>query len=272
MEIFQSLTLIKVVAFLTLVIGILVKVIGLPDQIKKNYRRKSTEGQSVAFWVIAWLAYLLWAFYGVLKNDLVIVIGQGLGVLTTGIILYQVFIYRKNKKPIVDNDNVKCKELREGKDYIGVGGGCLILNDKDEILLIKRAGEVRNEAGYWSKPGGGIKFGEKAEEAMVREMKEELGIEVKITGLLPHTDHIIKTPQNFSQAQNFDPLYTGGGKMEHWLALNFVAEIVSGEPKNMEPNKCDEVAWFPLDKLPKKITQTTKEPVENYLVGKWIKI
>jgi len=56
--------------------------------------------------------------------------------------------------------------MQKGKDYIGVGGGCLILNDKNEVLLIRRAGEVRNEAGYWSKPGGGVKFGETAEEAM----------------------------------------------------------------------------------------------------------
>lgn len=176
--------------------------------------------------------------------------------------------------------------MKKGKDYIGVGGGCLILNDKDEILLIKRAGEVRNEAGYWSKPGGGVKFGEKAEDAMVREMKEELGIEVKIIGLLPHTDHVIEKQKRgkrlfleeerneVKRRERCDLEERGNKKrfekIEHWVALNFVAEIVSGEPKNMEPNKCDEIAWFPLDKLPEKITQTTKEPVENYLAGKWI--
>ena len=147
--------------------------------------------------------------------------------------------------------------MKKGRDYIGVGGGCLILNDQNEVLLIRRAGEVRNEAGWWSKPGGGVKFGEKVEEAMIREMKEELGIEVEIVGWLPHTDHIIRNEQDKSQ---------------HWIALNFVAKIVKGEPKNMEPHKCDKVAWFPLNKLPEKITQTTKEPVENYLKGKYIKL
>jgi ADP-ribose pyrophosphatase YjhB (NUDIX family)/uncharacterized protein with PQ loop repeat len=260
MEWINSITLIEVISFLTLLVGVLVKVIGLPDQIKKNYKRKSTEGQAISFWIIAWLAYLLWWYYGVLKHDIVIIIGQGLGVLTTGVILWQVFIYRKNKKPILDNEggvDVKSKNVK-GKDYIGVGGGCLILNDRKEILLIRRSGEVRNEAGWWSKPGGGVKFGEKVEEAMIREMKEELDIEVEIIGYLPHTDHIITKETNEDE--------------QHWVAFNFIAKIINGQPKNMEPHKCDKIGWFPLDKLPKKITQTTKEPVENYLAGKWIKI
>ncbi len=146
------------------------------------------------------------------------------------------------------------KKLIKGRDYIGVGGGCLIFNDKNEILLIHRAGKVRNEAGWWSKPGGGVDFGEKVEDAMIREMKEELDIKVRITGCLPHTDHFTKD------------------KNQHWVALNFVAEIISGTPKNMELEKCDEVKWFSLDNLPKKISQTTTESIENYMSNRWIEL
>ncbi len=160
--------------------------------------------------------------------------------------------------------------MQKGKNYIGVGGGCLILNDKEEVLLIRRAGEVRNEAGWWSKPGGGVKFGEKAEDAMVKEMKEELDIDVKIVGLLPHTDHIIK--MRSLSAKDSATVDTEGGSIEHWVALNFVAKIISGQPKNMEPHKCDKIGWFPMNKLPEKITQTTEEPVENYLAGRYIKV
>ena len=35
-------------------------------------------------------------------------------------------------------------KLINGKDYIGVGGGVLILNDDGEALLMKRGGNVRN--------------------------------------------------------------------------------------------------------------------------------
>jgi len=259
MESLHSITLIGIVSFLTLTIGILVKLIGFPDQVRINYKHKSTDGLSTSFMIISWLAYALWTFYGILKGDMVIIIGQGLGVLTAGIILWQVFIYRKNKISTTrEEDRGKNKnEMQKGKDYTGVGGGCLILNDKNEVLLIRRAGEVRNEAGYWSKPGGGVKFGETAEEAMRREMKEELDIEIEITGYLPHTDHIITNKTN--------------KEYQHWLALNFIAKIINGEPKNMEPHKCDKIDWFPMDKLPEKITQTTKEPIENYSAGRYIK-
>lgn len=146
------------------------------------------------------------------------------------------------------------KNFERGKDYIGVGGGVLILNDKKEILLIKRAGKVRNEAGWWSKPGGCVEFGERVTETMKREIKEELDIDIEILGYLPHTDHIIKEEN------------------QHWVAFNFVAKIVSGEPKNMEPEKCDEIKWFGFDELPQKITQTTSEPIADYIKNIYIKL
>jgi 8-oxo-dGTP diphosphatase len=151
---------------------------------------------------------------------------------------------------IVNKDN----KLKPGKDYIGVGGGVLILDDQDRTLLIKRAGDVKNEAGWWSKPGGTIDYGEKVIDAMKREIKEELDIEIEINGYLLHTDHVIKEDN------------------QHWVAFNYIAKIESGKPKNMEPHKCDEISWFTLDNLPEKITQTTKEPIKNYLAGRYIKL
>ena len=146
------------------------------------------------------------------------------------------------------------KKLKLGKDCIGVGGGVLILNKKGEGLLMKRGAGVRSEPGWWSKPGGTVEFGEKGIVAMKREIKEELDVVVDIWGYLPHTDHIIKR------------------EGQHWLAINYIASIKSGEPKNMEPKKCDEIRWFKLKKLPKKTTQTTREPIKNYLDKKYIKL
>lgn len=95
MILLQSITFAGVIGFLTLIIGILVKIIGLPDQIRKNYKRKSTEGLSTAFMFLSLIAYLLWTIHGILQKDLVLVFGQGLGILTTGIIIWQIFKYRK---------------------------------------------------------------------------------------------------------------------------------------------------------------------------------
>jgi len=140
----------------------------------------------------------------------------------------------------------KCN-CKSGRDYIGVGGGVLIFNDKGHVLLMKRALGAKNEAGYWCKPGGTIEFGETAEEAMIREIKEELDIDIEITGFVNFTNHLIKKEN------------------QHWIALNFIAKIVGGKLKNMEPHKHEEIAWFDLDNLPEKLTQTAKEPIEEYI-------
>ena len=137
--------------------------------------------------------------------------------------------------------------MQPGKDFIGVGCGALIVNDKNETLLIKRTSKSRNEAGFWSKPGGLVDFGETVEDAIKREIKEELGIEIELADYLGYTDHIISAEK------------------QHWVAINYSAKIVNGEPRIMEPEKIDEIRWFKFNDLPEKMTQTTRESVQVYL-------
>jgi len=145
------------------------------------------------------------------------------------------------------------KKLKPGHDYIGVGGGVLIFNKKGEVLLKKRSKNSRNEIGFWEKPGGAIEYGEKSAQAMKREIKEEVNLNIKIWGLLSHTDHIVDG--------------------QHWMALNYLADAVAeNKLKNMEPEKADELEWFNLKKLPKKIAQPTRESIMNYLKKKYIKL
>jgi 8-oxo-dGTP diphosphatase len=148
----------------------------------------------------------------------------------------------------------KAQNLKPGKDYVGVGGGVLIFNEKGEVLLKKRSKKSKNEVGFWQQLGGSIDYGEKVINAVRREIKEEAGIEIKIWGLLPHTDQILNKDK------------------QHWLAVNYLADIKSGDVKNMEPEKCDKMFWFSFKKLPKKIGQPTRESIKNYLAGKYMKL
>lgn len=66
-------TLGLVIGFLTTVLSILVKVIGFPDQIRKNYKRKSTEGVSTTFYILSFLVYILWTAHGILAKDWVVI-------------------------------------------------------------------------------------------------------------------------------------------------------------------------------------------------------
>jgi mutator protein MutT len=137
--------------------------------------------------------------------------------------------------------------MKSGKDFIGVGCGALIINDKNEVLLIKRSTTSRTAPGTWSRPGGEVEFGETLEDAVKREVKEEVGIEVQPLQLL-------KVSNDIDLAEK-----------KHWIAIGYLVKYISGIPKNMEPEKHDEVKWFSLNSLPENINQYTKESIQIYL-------
>jgi ADP-ribose pyrophosphatase YjhB (NUDIX family) len=62
-----------------------------------------------------------------------------------------------------------------------VGAGALVETD-GRVVLVRRG--VDPEAGYWSLPSGYVEADELAEEAAVREMKEETGLEIEVDDML----------------------------------------------------------------------------------------
>lgn len=94
----MNLNIAAIVAVLTIIFGIIVKVVGFPDQMRSNYKRKSTKGLSTTFMVLSFITYSLWTLHGFFQKDAVLAIGQGVGIITTGIIIYQIWIYRNNSK------------------------------------------------------------------------------------------------------------------------------------------------------------------------------
>ncbi|MFZ2025467.1 MAG: NUDIX domain-containing protein [Microgenomates group bacterium] len=137
--------------------------------------------------------------------------------------------------------------MKAGIDYIGISVGALIFNKEGKILLCKRSQQAKNERGCWEAPGGAVEFGETLEHAIIREMKEELGIELEIQKQLPAADHIIPDDH------------------QHWVPTSFICRIKNNKvPKIMEPTKCDAIGWFALDDLPKPLSIITQIDIKKY--------
>lgn len=99
-----------------------------------------------------------------------------------------------------------------------------------KALLYERRGSHGH--GTWSIPGGHLEFGESWEACAIREVKEEVGIEIKNVRFLAATNDI----------------FTAEGK--HYVSIWMEAEWASGEPVSMEPDKVVGIAWRPLTDLP----------------------
>jgi 8-oxo-dGTP diphosphatase len=95
-----------------------------------------------------------------------------------------------------------------------------------KVLLVRRGKEPRR--GLWSIPGGAQETGETLTEALARELREEAGIEVEVTGLLDALDSIVRDGE--------------GRARYHYTLVDFAAEWRSGEAR--AGADAIEVGWF----------------------------
>ncbi|MCP9622560.1 NUDIX domain-containing protein [Nocardia otitidiscaviarum] len=93
------------------------------------------------------------------------------------------------------------------------GGSALVVDDRGAILM-----QRRSDSGNWSLPGGVMDIGETLEQCVIRETKEETGLDIEITGLLGiYTDpeHVIEYADGEIR-QEFNITYYGrvsGGRI-----------------------------------------------------------
>ena len=113
-----------------------------------------------------------------------------------------------------------------------VGAGACILR-RGRLLLVRRGAEPGR--GKWSIPGGLVELGEKVEDAMVREAKEEVGLDVKAIRLVDVFDSLT--------------LDKSGHVQYHFVVVNFLVRVVGGRLHTGDDVM--ESKWVPLDEVEK---------------------
>lgn len=118
----------------------------------------------------------------------------------------------------------------------------LILMKDDKILLSRRF-NTGYEDGNYSVVAGHLDGNETFLEAMIREAKEEAGIELKVEDLkVVHVMHRKSQPEE---------------RIDFFIKAN----KWQGEPKILEPHKCDDLSWFELTNLPDNIIPYIKQAI-----------
>ena len=102
-----------------------------------------------------------------------------------------------------------------------------LIDNNDQILLSKRP-EEKHLSGYWEFPGGKVEKNESPENAIIREVKEELNVDINNKCI---------APLSFSE---FDY------KEFQLLLLLYVCRRWEGEPQSMENN---EIKWVKANML-----------------------
>lgn len=114
--------------------------------------------------------------------------------------------------------------------------------------LIERGGEYlmarRRDIGLWNLPGGGMESGETAEQGLLREVMEEVGVSVRIVRLVG----VYSKPQ------------------KNEIVLTFLCKLISED----EPGTSDEVSevgWFRPDRLPDDTLPKHRQRVMDAALG-----
>lgn len=126
--------------------------------------------------------------------------------------------------------------------------GCIIFDEQNRLLLQKRS-----DCEKWGFLGGMVEFGESVEEAAVREVKEESGLEVEITSL-------------YGVYSKYFAEFSNGDKAQPIVHL-FKAKIIGGEwiDKNDETL---ELKFFDLKDIPPLFCKQHQDALDDIIAGR----
>jgi nucleoside triphosphatase len=126
--------------------------------------------------------------------------------------------------------------------------GALVVNEKREVLLVRS-----NKWGdKYTVPGGHIELGERAEEAIIREVKEEAGLDCTAVDLLVVQQAIY--PKDYH-------------KHEHYIFMDYVCKVKTATPEvKLDGRELQSFIWVrPDEALKLNLEEYTRTFVVKYL-------
>ncbi len=119
----------------------------------------------------------------------------------------------------------------------------------ESVLLLRRA-NTGYEDGNYSVVAGHIDGGEAVIQAAIREAREEAGVEIQ-----PDDVQVVGVMHRLSNEERVDFFV----EVKRW----------TGQVRNMEPDKCDDLSWFAWSELPDNLVPYIKRALNNYRAGQW---
>lgn len=114
-----------------------------------------------------------------------------------------------------------------------------VLLREAKILFLHR--KKNPEPHSWALPGGKIDFGENPVDALIRELREEIGIEAEIGALIGVTS------------------FVDAASGIHWISPIYLVPRWRGEPTIQEPEKHGDLVWASQDALPHPLMTPTAQ-------------
>ena len=121
---------------------------------------------------------------------------------------------------------------------------------KDGQILLSRRFQTAFEDGQYSLPAGHTEPGETFTQTLIREIQEEVGITLSPGDVI--VSHIMHRHSQYGR---------------DYVDVFYTAKDWTGTPVNTEPEKCDDLSWFPLDNLPENTIPYVRQAIECSMNG-----
>ncbi len=123
----------------------------------------------------------------------------------------------------------------------------IVIIENEKVLLQKRQG-TKYWNGYLALPAGHLDEGENVYDAVIREAKEELSIDIEINNIV----------------DTFAVNRTNNGLLPPYFDVYFVIKNYKGTIKINEPNKCLELKWVDVNNLPNDMIDYEKDAIKKW--------